>query len=848
MLEKGADELVDQNGRLRRPWRRMLGTLLGMGTATLRERGAELDRACAEENAAAVLGASTAGGWRCDAIPFLLTETEFSALAIGLAQRANLLEQVLADLYGPRALLAQGHLPPAMVYPSHAYLRAARTVVPDGPTGRRHLQLYAADLVRAADGQWCVLADRTGEPAGLAYALENRRIMARVLPELFRSMEVAQLRPFFDSWQDSLQRLAPAGAGNPGLALLTPGHTDARWFEHVVLARALGCALVEDGDLTVREGALWVKTLRGLLPVHVLLRRQRGGALDQLEISEDVSCGTPGLLTAWRHGRVEVLNGPGAAYVEAPALNAFLPNLSRTLAGRDLALASVPTVWLGHPDAWALVSADLARWHIVSATDGGAEAESPASLQPAALAELRERVAARPWAFAAVAALPPSFAPCVGTGETLDPRPVVLRLFLIHDGVSWRPLPGGLARVLDPADALARRMPHTALSKDVWVLQEEGLDIYGPGNLAVPALPIRRTPGDMPSRVADNFYWLGRYLERLENAARLIRIVLGRLSRDTMLPRDLPDMTALIACLADAGIVSQELAAGAGPGQLSDLLHRALARDTGLVARLTGRVRDLTDTLRDRLSGEMHASISHELRRLKGARVLLRPGQRAVGIGLMHDFAGDVLQFCATVAGYAAENMVRGGGRLFLDLGRRIERAQAIAGQLAHALDQPPDRVEAGLILALELCDSALTYRSRYLTAVQAAPVIDLVLTDEGNPRGLAFQLAAARNVLTVLAGRDDAPLAGALERAVAETRNIVAELVAAADQHVVASGLAPRLRAIGAQVAGVSDAVMRQYFALLPVTFTDGYGADRSLSDASSGAVSGAERREPGG
>ena len=308
---------------MRGPWRRMLGTLLGMGTATLRERGAELDRACAEEGAAAILASGPAGGWRCDAIPFLLTEGEFTTLAAQLAERAELLERILADLYGPCTLLERGLLPPAMVYPSGAYLHAARTTVPGAGPPPRHIQLYAADLIRGADGAWRVLADRTGEPSGLGYALENRRMMARILPELFRTMEVAQLRPFFDIWQDSLQRLAPREAGNPGLALLTPGHTHRQWFEHVVLARELGCALVEDGDLTVRGGALWVKTLHGLRPVHVLLRRQRGGAIDQLELSGDTSCGTPGLLTAWRHGAVQLLNAPGAAYTEAPGLGAF---------------------------------------------------------------------------------------------------------------------------------------------------------------------------------------------------------------------------------------------------------------------------------------------------------------------------------------------------------------------------------------------------------------------------------------------------------------------------------------------------------------------------------------------
>ena len=817
------DELLDQSGRLRGPWRRMLGSLLGLGTAVLKERTAELARACVEEGAAALLAVPNAGTWRCDPIPFLLTETEFAALAVGLSQRASLLEEVLADVYGARRLLADGHLPPAVVYPARGYVRACRTVVPGAPAPGRHMHLYAADLVRGADGQWCVLADRTGEPAGLAYALENRRIMARVLPELFRSAEVSQLRPFFDIWQDRLQRLAPSGAGNPGLALLTPGHSDPRWFEHVVLARALGCALVEDGDLTVREGALWVKTLRGLQPVHVLVRRQRGGAIDQLEVSDDTTCGTPGLLTAWRDGAVQVLNGPGAGWAEAPALAAFLPAVARALTGRDLALPSLRTLWLGDVAARAAVLDDLARYHILSATERGTEAVCTAGMSEAEAAGLRGRIAARPWEYAAVVAPEPSYAPCMGTGDTLDPKPVCLRLFLVWDGAAWRPLPGGLARVMPSAEALSGRLPHNATSKDVWVLQEEGLDIFGPANLTVPALQIRRTPGDMPSRVADNFYWLGRYIERLENAARLTRIVLARLSRETLLPRDLPDLAVLVACLVQAGLVSEELAKGAGPGQLADLLLRALARDTGTVARLTGRVRDLADTLRDRLSGEMHATIAHDLRRLKGQRVLLRPGQRAVGIGLMHEFAGQVLQFCATVAGYAAENMVRGGGRLFLDLGRRTERAQAVAAQLGHALDQRPERMEGGLALCLELCDSAITYRSRYLTAIQAAPVIDLVVADEGNPRGLGYQLVSARNTLAILAGREDAPLAASLDQAIGETRMMVAELAGAANQSALAAELAPRLRGIGAQVAAVSDQVMRQYFALLPVTFTDG-------------------------
>jgi uncharacterized circularly permuted ATP-grasp superfamily protein len=379
----GWDELVDHGSRLRAPWRRMLGTLLGMGWATLSERTAELDRACVEEGAAALLAVPNAGSWRCDAIPFLLTQSEFSALAAGLAQRAELLEMVLADLYGPRRLLEDGHLPPALVYPSDAYLRALRTRLPNvehAPPPQRHLQLYAADLVRGPDGAWRVLADRTGEPAGLAYVLENRRIMARVLPELFKSMEVSQVRSFFDTWQDALQRLAPEDAGNPGLALLTPGHTDQRWFEHVVLARALGCTLVEAGDLTVRDDKLFVKTLRGLQPIHVLLRRQPGQSVDPLELTGGVAGGIPGLLSAQREGAVQVMNGAGAAYAEAPGLAAFLPLIARVLTGEALALDSVPTRWLGDPAAWRDVEAALEEWQILSAADAGQPALQPARM------------------------------------------------------------------------------------------------------------------------------------------------------------------------------------------------------------------------------------------------------------------------------------------------------------------------------------------------------------------------------------------------------------------------------------------------------------------------------------
>jgi uncharacterized circularly permuted ATP-grasp superfamily protein/uncharacterized alpha-E superfamily protein len=706
-------------------------------------------------------------------------------------------------------------LPPALVYPNPQYLRPCR-ILPSA----RHLHLYAADLMRAPDGRWQVLADHTGEPAGLAHVLENRRMMARVLPDMFRSMEVAQIRPFFDAWQDALQRLAPPD-GSPGVALLSPGHGDRRWFEHVVLARELGCTLVEAGDLTARGGALWVKTLRGLSPVHVLLRFQGAGNLDPLELHEEARGGVSGLFGAMRDGTVQVLNAPGAGFAEAPGLASLLPALSRALLGRDLRLRSVESHWLGDPDGAAMVASDPGAWIVKPAF---ARFESVDSVKPAPVADAA--IAEKPWAYAAQRKLPPSFVPCIGDGETLVPRGVSLRLFLLFDGTGWRALPGGLARMSeDPSpggDHAARRRT----SKDVWVLEEEGADILGPGNLAVPALPIRHMSADMPSRVADNFYWFGRYLERLENAARLTRTLLSRLSRAGLLPRDLPELEALSACLVEARMISADIVAGAAPNVLIEMLLRALSRDSGTVAWLTSQVQRLADTLRDRLSGEMHGMIAHGGRGLKGARMALRSGRPTIApgatTGLLADFSGRVLEFSAAVSGYAAENMVRGGGRLFLDLGRRIERAHAIATQLAYALDVAPDRTEAGLSLALELCDSVLTYRSRYLSILQPATVLDLVLADEGNPRSLAFQLRSARATLAELADGNAAPLAKMLDAAIEDTNAIVADLLAAQDQAKAAATVPDRLRRIQGELAALSDALGRQYFTLLPMTWVE--------------------------
>ncbi len=813
-VDSPLDEMADGTGHAKPHWRSLLSSMFALGHEALAERSLLLDQAFAEEGITAILPGERAVNWRCDPIPLLISAGEFAALEAGLAQRARLMELILADLYGPRALLADGVLPPELVYGNPAYLRPCRAA--DGRQQGRHLSFYAADMIRGPDGAWRVLADRTGQAQGVAYALENRRILARVVPELFQSQRIRHLRPFLETTGDALQALSPGDGA--GVALLSGGHADPLWFEHVLLARELSIGLVEGGDLTLRNGQLFLKTLRGLQRIGVLLRRKDGNTVDSLELSS--GSGVPGLLDAIRGGSVRMVNSAGSSLAEAPALAAFLPALARRLLNEDLQLPSQATLWLGEGAVVRTVLRDLEGWLVRPAMNGAAAPVVPMTLSAAEREGLAARIAADPPAYAVSVAPSLSVAPCAGP-KGLEAKPIALRMFMNFDGASWRAFPGGLARALSEEDALAGRLPRNALSKDVWVIADESSPAQGVLGVATPILSIRRTAGDLPSRVADNFYWLGRYLERLEEAARLQRAVIARILRPSPSARDVSEMQILIASLSSVRMMDSEDASGLGAGMLASAVLRAFRNDGGM-RRVLAHVARQVDQLRDRLTGEMHAVLTRSLRDLEDKMRHLPADADSRVLEHASHLTAEILQFAAAVAGLAAENMVRGGGRLFLDFGRRMERAQSIATELAQVLDQPgaatqPGRVETGLRLALELRDSVITYRTRYLAVMQPAAALDLILADEGNPRGLAFQLVAARELLREIVEDGDSLLA-ATEPLLQETRDIVQEVLRSPDQMGVAARLPPRLRKLDRAIAAIADRVSRRYFTLLPI------------------------------
>ncbi|MGI4951998.1 MAG: circularly permuted type 2 ATP-grasp protein [Janthinobacterium lividum] len=739
MTAPGVDEMVTGQGGVRPHWRGILGTLSSLGEDAVAERARRLELAVYEE--------ANAPAWHCDLLPLPLTSSEAAALEAGLIQRADLLERLLADIYGPQDLLEQGRLPPELLYANPDYQRACRAHTQARPT--RHLQAYAADLVRGPDRQWTVVGDRTSGCTGIGYARESRRLLARIIPELFRTGEVRQLRPFFEEWQETLLRLGHRADGRPTVvALLTRGPEDPHWADHLALSRDLACALVEARDLTVRSGTLFIKTLQGLQPVDVLLRRVPGSELDPLELPG--ASGVTGLLDVERAGRVRIANHPGAAVIEAPGFMEVLPTLAGHLLCSSLLLPSA---------------------------DPGIDKLSP------------------------------SVGPCIGQGQ-MTAEPIILRMFLMHDGEEWRMMQGGVARVLRTGDAITEAWPEGVVLKDVWVMREESGLIRGPEPALQAALDIRRTATDMPSRVADDFYWLGRYVERLEAQARLARAGLQRRARGAPLPREIAELVTLRRCIDIAGFEPDEPS-----GSFEDHVLAAMLPQGAIGSGLLQASR-LIEALRDRMTVETHGAFNHALRAARSdvsAAISSSPGERLDA--LVHATAG-LQGLATTIAGVAAEGMVRGGGRLFLDLGRRIERATVCSKVLAVVLDQPPARIDGALRMALELCDSTITYRSRYFSVVQAAPVLDLVLADPGNPRALAFQFEATASLVESAGDPELAGLSLGLQRAAeALVRQVQAAAIPALETAIIAKDLA----AIGKRVELLSDRITRRFFALLP-------------------------------
>jgi uncharacterized circularly permuted ATP-grasp superfamily protein/uncharacterized alpha-E superfamily protein len=736
------DEFIGPGGAVRPHWRHLLNALASLEQDALEQRFEAADRRIRNMGMSyRVQGESAERSWPLGRVPLLISQGEWREIARGVEQRAELFERVLTDIYGDGALVREGVLPAAAVTGSTDFLASMRGVA---PPGKRWLRLYAADLGRGPDGRWWVLGDRTQAPSGSGYALENRLVVSQAFPSLYSEMNVERLAPFFREFRAGLR--TSAQRSGPRICILTPGPWSQTYFEQAYLARYLGFLLVEGGDLVMRDGHIYVRTIAGLKRADVLWRHVDADWCDPVELNPASRIGVPGLIDAIRAGGVAVENMPGAGLLESRALLAFMPGLARRLLDDDLIMPSIATWWCGQGPERDKVLASLGEIAIAGAFGdrvpgfGDQRTVIGSQLSIADRSRLAQDIGARGVDYVGQDIVRLSTTPRWEKGQ-LVPRPFVLRVYAAATPDGWRVMPGGFCRVSGQSDARAVSMGEGVESADVWVLSDSPVEATS----LLPApekVRIVRLLGNLPSRAADNLFWFGRYLEREEATLRLVRCICSRaVDPDTPANSARQSLDRLKALLVAWGAAPPEMAK-----ESSALASEAALRDdasNGSALSIARAARHAASVIRERLTPQTWRLIG----RLES--VIVEAPNRALAEPEIIDCTEEALTTIAALSGLFDENFNRGAGWIFYDVGRRIERgintcrlARQFAGKeaSAHNLD-----------VLLDLIDSQITYRSRYLTGVALGPVRDMALLDPFNPRSVGFQVASIDDHIATL-------------------------------------------------------------------------------------------------
>ncbi len=772
------DEMLDASGEVRPGWDMLISALSDIPYKERSERFARADQYL--RDAGVYYRVYEGQGarereWPLAHLPLIISQVEWDEISAGLEERAELLERIVADIYGANLLVGRGLIPPALVAGNPEFLRP---LVGIEPVGGHFLHFCAFELGRGPDGRWWVLGDRTQAPSGAGFALENRVATTRALSDVFGDMNVHRLAGFFRQFRDTLLSLGDDRTGRAGI--LSPGPLNETYFEHAWIARYLGITLLEGEDLRVFDGKVMVRTVSGLKPVSVLWRRMDATFMDPLELKGDSRIGTPGIVEALRSGNLAVVNALGSGIVETRAFLAFMPGIARALNGAEPKLPSVATWWCGQAAEQRHVMDNLDRMVVGPALSTRLPFEDPemtrlgSALDQKERADLLARLAADGTAFAAQEAVTLSTTP-VYTHGRLVPRPMSLRVFAARTKDGWTIMPGGFARIGRTNDATAITMQRGGQAADVWIASDR--PVKQETLLPDDSVPVPRTrTGNLPSRAAENMMWLGRYSERLESTVRILRAYHVRLAE--AVDPGLPLLTTVRSYLDFLGV---DATCAVSPGLL-----RTIGHATGSAGQI-----------RDRFSPDGWLALNDLSKTLHRFADKVEPGDDAARAMTV------ILRKLAGFSGLVHENMYRFTGWRFLEIGRRIERGihmARILGALASA--KAPD---GGLDMLLEIGDSVLTHRRQFSVSASRRSVIELLALDPLNPRSIVFQLDRLKEEIGELPGNET----GHLTAAAKEVLNLHTRLSIAEAKDLDTAQLNEVVFGLGA----VYDALSRSYF-----------------------------------
>lgn len=804
------DELLDAKGDVRANWKIAAAEVEALGVEGFRQRADQVRR-IVQENGVTYSGYSDDGAarpWVMDPLPMILSYQEWRELDHGLRQRVTLLNRILEDVYGEQHLLKDRVLPPSLILGNPHFLRPLHGFRPPGGT---FVHLYAADLARSPDGRWWVLSDRLDTPSGIGYALENRFVTQRALSDIFRAVDPLRLRPFFQSMLESFELLVQRRTEHPMIVLLSPGPGHEAYFEHAFFARNLGYPLVEGADLTTRDQKVFLKTVGGLKQVDVIIRSVQSPLADPLELDSESLLGVPGLVQAARAGNVAIANSLGSGIAESPALAAFLPQLCTHLLGESLSLPSARTWWCGDEPSLAYVMEHLDQLVIkpVIRRKVG-EAQYGGNLDVVALDKLRRQILAKPGDFCAQEMVARATVPALNPlGETV-PRHFLMRVFLVATEHGYEMMPGGLSRLTGVSDHHSLAIAEGGTSKDTWVLSHPELPTRDHPLPHTGPVRIRRSTAELTSRDADNLFWLGRYLERGDFLARLLRLIFNELRESTGQTANTALLPFVRTVLSDE-LDEPEIDWLELERRVTDLVWSQQA--PGNLSSCLLSLGRASFAIRERLSLDATALISQlerfaAPRRSSSASSRLDPAERL----------NDILMVLAGLAGTISENMTRALDWHFLEMGRRLERSQNVIELLQQVFSKPGPYSEPLLANLLVAADSRYTYASRYLTNLQPEAVVDLILLDPSNPRSVAFQAQAVTQHLEHLPVLET-------EEPQTERRRLARRVAAELDLANVRELLQPArltgiprlhrmLRTLSEQLLDLADGLAQHYFA----------------------------------
>jgi uncharacterized circularly permuted ATP-grasp superfamily protein/uncharacterized alpha-E superfamily protein len=819
--ENDYDEMLDSQGQVRPHWSALMQEMEQLGSAEMDVRRKEALKLLHENGVTYNVYGDSGGSsrpWKLDPVPLMISGDEWRDIEAGLLQRAELLNMILADLYGPRELTRKNLLPDELIYNHGGFLRACDQV---RLNGHHQLMLYAADLARGPDGKMWVVSDRTQAPSGAGYALENRIVVSRVLPNMFRKTQAHRLANFFKSMHAGLTEIAPPHAESPRIVLLTPGPFNETYFEHAYLASFLGYPLVQGDDLTVRDGHVWLKSLTGLKRVDVIIRRVDDTYCDPLELRADSQLGVAGLLEVARRGNVAIANPLGSSILENPGIQPFLPAIAQHFLGETLKLQSAATWWCGQPLELEYVLANLEN--LVIKPIYRSHGNSPVLchlLSQAQLADLRDRIRANPSFFVGQEHLRFSTAPCV-TPQGFEPHKVMLRCFATAVRNGYEVMPGGLSSSAPEKGDMLITGQDGSISKDTWVIALEPQMKYESARNIGASATNGGNEHALPSRAADNIYWVGRYAERAEGSIRLLRAVVKKLYINPS--NDDPDYEESLQCLL-RGLTNLT---GTWPGFLgedhaallkspeSELVSVALDEQrSGSIANLLRNVVRTGYSVRDLWSNDIWRVMEDMDEHLAQPQQL---GENA--LWKLQQLMDSQITTLSAFSGLSMENMARVNGWLFLDIGRRLERAMLTISMLRNLLStHHRDGVEAQLIESLlDTTDNSICYRQHYRSYFELSASLELLLFDSSNPRSLAFQIDCLKQHVSKLPNIRKAPRLSTEERLMLEASSML-DLVNLTDLLVVSKdgireNLDQHLSRLYYLLNTLSDAITAEYF-----------------------------------